>query len=331
MLTEKQLEVLINIEEDVQLKAAQLSMLCGEYRTNQTRVLRHFEPLTAPLRRIIFAGAQKRQYIETQLIWLERIIFLHERRGSSNRLSPQELRGVEQELMLPVQRAMQDCYQQLSILTKEELAVLRNYECPPEQALETMTMVLRVRGDEDTRWSTVRVVLSESYFFTFFISRSQTLLQQPLADDVFEELERFCVLPEHAPEALASISVPLGALGQWLYAVRDYYRVKRILAPPSKPLTRDEKQQMMTRLRHELQSVKESIQLATEKLKEQQQEIVRKLVDVRNEYDDTMCPLHDSLEKKTAAFIKVLGNKGQTAEGDAEELEEEEDQDVTKE
>lgn len=313
MLTEEQVKKLISIEGDVQHKAAQLSVLCGEYRINIARVLQHYEPMMAPLRAVVFAGAQQIQHIETQLLWHERIIVLQELRGGSLKLPPHELRAAEEEIMQPVRRAMQDSYQQLSVLTREELAVLRNYECPPEQALTTMAMVMRVRGDEDTEWSTVQAVLSESYFFTFFISRAQTLLRQPLVADVLEALERHCALPEHSPEALARISVPLGAIGQWLYAVRDHYRARAIVASSAPPLAMDERRKTITRLRYELQSVRENVRQAKEKLQDTEQDILRKLVVVRNEYDDTMCSIHDSLEKKAAAFVKVFGATNDTA------------------
>ncbi|RNF24643.1 uncharacterized protein Tco025E_02470 [Trypanosoma conorhini] len=314
MLTEKQLAALVNIEGDVQLKAAQLSMLCCEYRTNLTRVLLCFEPLMAPLRSIIFSGVQKRKYIETQLIWLERIIVLQERRGGARKLPLSELQAVEKDLMIPVQRAMQDSYQQLDVVNKEELAVLRNYECPPDQALATMAMAMRVRGEEDTRWSTVQVVLSDSYFFTFFISRAQTLLKQPLAEEIQEELEVYCSSPDHAPEALALISVPLAAVGQWLWALRDYYRVKRIATMPDPPLSVEERRQTVTRLRYELQSIKDNMSSAAEEMQKLQDQIIRRTLEVRNEYDDTMCPLHDSLVKKTEEFIQTLEGKQPPAE-----------------
>ncbi|KEG15659.1 hypothetical protein DQ04_00011260 [Trypanosoma grayi] len=317
VLNEQQLATLVNIEGDVQLKAAQLGMLCNEYHTNLDRVMLHYEPLMTPLRNIIFAGVQKRRCIETKLVWLERIIVMQERRGGSRLLPQRELQAIERDLMLPVQKAMQDSYQKLHIVTKEELTVLREYECPPRQALSTMEMALRVRGDEDTRWSTVQVVLSESYFFTFFISRAQTLLQQPLPDGVLEELETYCYSPEHAPDVLAQLSVPLGAIGQWLWAVCDHYRVKKIVESPDPNTTVEERRQMVTRLRHELQAIKEGMDTAAEELQRLQEEAMRKVVEVRNEYDDTMCPLHDVLEKKTEDFIKALGGNEVDADGES--------------
>ncbi|ESL11065.1 hypothetical protein TRSC58_01194 [Trypanosoma rangeli SC58] len=318
MLTEKQLAALVSIEGDVQLKAAQLSMLCCEYRMNLTRVLLYYEPFMAPLRTVIFSGTERRKYIETQLIWLERIIVLQERRGGTRTLPLRELQAVENDLMIPVHRAMQDSYQRLDIVTKEELAVLRNYECPPEQALATMSMALRVRGDEDVRWSTVQVVLSDSYFFTFFISRAQTLLKQPLAEDVQEELEAYCSSPDHTPEALALISVPLAAIGQWLWALRDYYRVKKIAKLPDPPISLEERRQTVTRLRYELQSIKDNMSSAVEEMQKLQDQIIRRTVKVRNEYDDTMCPLHDSLVKRTEEFVHTLEGKEPTAEEQVE-------------
>ncbi|PWU93394.1 hypothetical protein C3747_296g18 [Trypanosoma cruzi] len=328
MLTEKQLTALLSIEGDVQLKAAQLSMLCCEYRTNLTRVLLHYEPLMAPLRSITFAGLQKVKYIETQLTWLERVIVLQERRGGSKMLPPRELQAIENDLMINVRKEMQESYQQLDVTTKEELAVLRNYECPPKQALVTMAMAMRVRGEEDTRWSNVQVVLSENYFFTFFISRAQALLLRPLADDVLEELEVYCSSPDHAPEALALVSVPLAAIGRWLWAVRDHYRVKKIVLLPDPPITVDERRQMVKRLRNELQINKENMRSASEELNKLQEQAVRRTVEVRNEYDDTMCPLHDSFEKKTAEFIKVLEGKDVAAEEKVNEPRQEEEEEA---
>ncbi|KAH9598996.1 hypothetical protein LSM04_005499 [Trypanosoma melophagium] len=321
-LTDEQLASLLSIEGDVQLKAAQLGMLCNEYRVNLERVLYHYEPLMAPLRAIIYAGGQKQQYIETQLVWLERVIVLQERRGGTLTVPLRQLKAIEDDLMLSVNKALQASYQKLDVVTREELAVLRDYECPPPAALATMAMALRVRDDEDTEWSTVRVVLSESYFFTFFISRAQTLLHRPLPPDVADALEGFCAAAAHDPTALARLSTPLAAIGAWLYAVRDYHRVRRLCDPSRPPAPVEEQRRTVAQLRHELQALKDNMQSAAEELERLQEEIRRKMFEVRSEYDDTMCTLHDALEKKTEDFVKVLGGD----EVDAEEVSNKEEQ-----
>ncbi|ORC93264.1 uncharacterized protein TM35_000011410 [Trypanosoma theileri] len=328
-LTDEQLASLLSIEGDVQLKAAQLGMLCNEYRVNLERVLYHYEPLMAPLRAIIYAGGQKQQYIETQLVWLERVIVLQERRGGTLTVPLRELKAIEDDLMLPVNKALRASYQQLDVVTREELAVLRDYECPPPAALATMAMALRVREDEDTEWSTVRVVLSESYFFTFFISRAQTLLQRPLPPDVADALEGYCAAPAHAPAALARVSVPLAAIGAWLHAVRDYHRVRRLCDPSLPPVAVEERRRTVALLRHELQALKEDMHSAAEELQKLQQQITRKMFEVRSEYDDTMCTLHDVLEKKTEDFVKVLG--GEELDPEEESNKEEQNQQEQKE
>ncbi|RHW68980.1 hypothetical protein DPX39_100034500 [Trypanosoma brucei equiperdum] len=317
----QQLAALADIEGDVQMKAAQLGLLSSEYRANIARVLHHYEPQAATFRTIIYASEQKRKAVERELVWTERIALLQEQRCGTTIVSTRDLMVLEREPLHPVECSLKECYQKLENVAYNELCVLRNYEYPPRQAVATMRMIMRVRGEEDLSWENVQVVLSENYFYTFFVSRMRTLLQKRLPDDVLEELEQYCLNPEHAPEALAVVSVPLGVIGSLLHTVRDYFQVMDLVKRPVEPMSVEERRKKASELRRALQTLKEDAATATEGMADLKARIASKFVTVRDEYDDTMCPLHDDLEKKTEDFLKVLSGdipaeEGATGEGE---------------
>nr|CCC93482.1 conserved hypothetical protein [Trypanosoma congolense IL3000] len=300
------LSLLAEIEGDVQMRAAQLGLLSSEYRANISRVLYHYEPRVANLQAIVYASEHRRRAIERELVWLERIITLQERRSTQSLLPMRDVVTIEKEILLPIESRLKEWYQKVQNVTSTELSILRNYECPPRQAVSTMKMLMLVRGEDDLSWENVQVVLSENYFFTFFVSRMQKVLQNPLSSGVEDELEKYCIAAEHSPEALAVVSVPLGVIGGLLHAINDYYGAKKLMKLPTQPLTIDERRKRVAVLRDELLNLREDANVATEEISKLKSSIAARFSTVRNEYDDTMCPLHEDLEKKTEDFLRAL-------------------------
>ncbi|KAG8346087.1 hypothetical protein TRVL_03088 [Trypanosoma vivax] len=313
-VTPKQVTTLVGLEDDVRTASTQLGLLGSEYRSNVMRVLCDYELHLAPQRRIIYSSEQKRKDIEREIVWQEHAIMCQNRRASTIPLPLVEVQAIEKELMVPVHKSLEQSYALLEAVTREDLTTLREYTCPPTQVLTTMEMVMQVRGEEDFSWSNLQVVLSEGYFFSFFVSRAQYLLHRPLPGEVLEQLTQFCFLPENSPELLSVISVPLGALGHWLHSVRSYYKVKDIIARATEAIPVEERHKTVNRLRHELQQVKEDALAARDQLNKLKEQLGRQVVSVRHEYDDTMCTLHEVLEKKTEDFIKVLAGESLTTE-----------------
>lgn len=223
---------LAQIEEHVDIRAAHLGYLHAEYTANRHRVEHYFEPRLRPLQHIVYASAEKCKLVEMQLAYLERKIVAQDRKGGTF-IEVRDMREAAEELMTHARSALLRSYEMINNCPEDKLKTISNYDSPPDEALETMYMVMRLRGEPDCSWTASQVFLSSTYFTVFFSTRSDSLLKTKdmLEEELMEELEQYCLDATHAVPVLYQSSQPIGCLGQWLHAVRDYYRVKMVTAP----------------------------------------------------------------------------------------------------
>lgn len=231
--------MLMELENKVELHSAALSHLRSEYNANVDRVLSHFEPELRPLRQVISVLTEKMDLIRRRIAWLEvraEARVAYEKDDNNRGKTFDERKDMQSRVsawIKDAQSALESSYDAIRNCPPESLAMLSNYDCPPDAALATTRMVQQLRKDLDCSWAAARVLVSHNYFTAFFVPRAETMVRQcPLLDEQhMMQLEWFCAQPQYSVKALYASSTPIGCLGQWLHAVRDYYRVKLITAP----------------------------------------------------------------------------------------------------
>ncbi|CBZ30178.1 conserved hypothetical protein [Leishmania mexicana MHOM/GT/2001/U1103] len=233
---EQEEQDLAALEDNVEAHAVQLGYLHTEYTLNKTRVCQHYEPRLEPLRVITYATAQKEALIAFQIEWLERKIVMQERRSQGGQfIETRDMKPAAEEYQKKAQQSLLRCYEHISECPEDALHIISQYVCPPEEAIETMELVMKVRGEppEACTWEASQVLFSHTYFHEFFATRSEGLLKKYdlLSDELMTEVEGFCADPHHSVSALYRISIPIGCMGEWLHSIRNYYRVKLVTAP----------------------------------------------------------------------------------------------------
>lgn len=222
------------LEEDVELKAAQLGFLHEEYISNMEKIIYFYQPMLLPRLAIALENAEKKKFVQSQILWLEKKLVEQEKRlRVGTFVEARDMLHYAEEEMKPAKESLRDVYEAFENCSSEALKTMSHYSFPPETAMETMRMVLRVRGEEDCSWVASQVLLTNTYFKDFFVNRSEAMLKikDVLEEDVFEELERYCEKPEHAVEELYKVSEPIGVFGKWLRAIRDFYRIRYYTSP----------------------------------------------------------------------------------------------------
>lgn len=222
------------LEEDVELKAAQLGYLHEEYIANMEKIVYFYQPQLLPRLAIVNENQEKINFVKDQIAWLEKKVIEQEKKLRVGVfVETRDMRSFAEDALRPVKEELADAYEAFDKCSDTSLVMMSNYSCPPDVAIETMRMVMRVRGEEDDSWKASQVLLTNNYFKAFFVSRSESMMKtKDLLDEaLMEELERYCEKPEHSVEQLYKSSEPIGVLGQWLRAIRNFYRVRFYTAP----------------------------------------------------------------------------------------------------
>lgn len=222
------------LEEDVELKAAQLGYLHEEYIANMEKIIYFYQPQLLPRLATVNENKEKMAFVKDQIEWLEKKMIAQEQKLRVGIfVEARDMKSFADDAMRPVMDELADAYESFDKCSDSALVMMSNYSCPPDVAIETMRMVMRVRGEEDDSWKASQVLLTNNYFKAFFVSRSESLMKTKdlLDEPLMEELERYCEQPEHAVEQLYKSSEPIGVLGNWLRAIRNFYRVRYYTAP----------------------------------------------------------------------------------------------------
>jgi len=256
--------------------------------------------LTAPLHAVVFACHDELALLELRVAWLERKIVLMSQKGHRYNEAA-DTAPVKKELKDALQPTFEDAFRAMEAATKEELEVLRSYEHPPEIVLKTIEAIMQLRGEEDHTWAASRVMLSETYYRSFFVYKARLRAKQPVDEDTLRMLEAYCLNSDTTPEKVALVSGPCAAMAAYLRAVRDLTRIEMVCAP---------RVQTVPQLQAELEEVQKAIQrnkdevAGTEKTLETLQEELRgRLTELQRRYDDTMVPLQEMFFDDAAACI----------------------------
>lgn len=278
-------------EDKVNASARDMGRLRGEFAFNLRKLQDSYYPRVFPYLNAVHMNSYYQQLLDAEIQWLEKkVVAMEQHKASFFEL--RDLATARKELFDSLNPLFEEAFLTLEQVTRDELAVLRGYDNPPQVVLDTIATVMTVRGEDDTSLEAARVMLSETYYYCFFISKCRSRVKMPLEEAQANALEKFLLNPESTPANVARASTPCGAMAKWLAALNLYFHYERITEP--KKTTLDETKDELMALRLRLQEKREEIRGAKEKLDELNDEMRAAERDLRDRYDLTMVPLHDS-------------------------------------
>eukprot|EP00995_Heteronema_vittatum_P009136 NODE_442_length_1377_cov_210.312500_g321_i0.p1 GENE.NODE_442_length_1377_cov_210.312500_g321_i0~~NODE_442_length_1377_cov_210.312500_g321_i0.p1 ORF type:complete len:308 (-),score=99.07 NODE_442_length_1377_cov_210.312500_g321_i0:394-1317(-) len=277
-------------QDNVNNRANQMGRLKVEFDHNINKLADSYYPKMRPLRVQVYRSIHEQHFIEKEIQWKEAILSKMYKMPNFQE-SVHMAREREDELMQLMPK-FQDAISSLEALTPADMQVLRKYEHPPELVLLTMEATLILKGEYNTDWEEAKVMLSDAYFFSFFIQRAKNYDKDNIADEVMTKLEQYMLNPDFEPAVVSEASIPCGALCKWVRAIYDYGRTKRIIKVNG--LGADDIQGDVDRLKEQLYLKREEVAGAEKKLSGLQNELEERRRDLKLRYDQTMDPLQET-------------------------------------
>jgi hypothetical protein len=277
-------------EQDVELKSNHLGRLRSEFIMNANTLRNSYVPKTAPLIAAVFQSSEVQKHLETRISWLEKKVVAMEQKRSTF-FEPRDMALAKKGAFDLLNPRFEDAFASLEAVTKEELAVLRGYEHPPQVVQDTIQTVMLIRGEEDATWEASKIMLSETYYYSFFVYKARSRSKQSITPEINDALCNYCIQPDNVPENVLLISRPCGAMAKWLRVLRDFYQLQEITEP--KVVSLEEVKNELLSLRLQLQQKKEDILGAEKRLAELRDDLEGQLADLRNHTDETLLPLQD--------------------------------------
>ena len=296
---------LYEAEREVELRSNHLGRLNNEYSANVNTLENHYAPKMAPLSAAVYRGKQEQADMECRVRWLEKKVVVMEQKRHSF-LEGRDLAPLRKEALDSLVPAIQEACAVLESATKEELAVLRGYENPPQLVVDTITVVLQLRGEEDLSWDAAKIMLSETYYYSFFVYKTRTRVKQEISSEVYEVLCKYCDSVQYTPASMMLVSRPCGGMSLWLHAVRDYFRMQMVSEPH--PQSIDAVKSDLHELRTKLQQKKEDTLETEKKLQVLQNELAGELMKLRDKYDETLLPLQELFFEAHQRFNAVYAS-----------------------
>ena len=292
-----------SMEDDIQVQSKYMGRLKGEFTANRNKLRESYWPKMNPLHTAVYMSGEIQRSMETEIEWMEKKVVMMENL-KSHFIEIRDMSATKKKMFDALQPRFEDAYLSLESVTKEELAILRGYEHPPQIVLDTMGVVMVLRNEEDPKWEDAKLILSETYFFAFFISKCRHAHKQEFSEEQLDALQRYLLSPESAPDAVAAVSVPCGAIAKWLRALHDFFVLTRITTPKS--LTLEELKDALIAKRKALQQKKEDIAEAQDKLKALSEDLAFQEKQLIQRYDETMIPLQENFFEATHKFNDVF-------------------------
>jgi hypothetical protein len=300
-------------ENEINDKVRDMGRLRGEYAFNLRKLRDGYYPRVYPYLNAVHMDKYYQDLLASEIAWLEKkVIAMEQFKGSFFEL--RDLAAAKKELFDSLNPRFEEALLGMEKVTREELAVLRGYENPPQVVLDTIATVMTVRGEEDTSLEAAKIILSETYYYSFFVSKCRSRIKQELTPKQADALERYLLNPESDPENVARASIPCGAMAQWLAALNLVHHYQRITEPTKETL--DQVKERLMCLRLKLQEKREGIRDAKEKLDELNAEMLAAERNLRDRYDLTMVPLHDTFLEAHDSFNKTFSSPKKCPEGD---------------
>jgi hypothetical protein len=281
---------LLRAEEDIEVKSSNLGLLRNEFVLNLDTLQSQYYPKMAPVNAVVFVCREDQSLLGLKIAWQEKKLVMMEQRKHKF-MESVDMAPFKKELLDSLSPSFEEAYRAMDAVTKQELEVLRNYEHPPDAVLRTIGVVMALRGEEDRSWASAKVMLSETYYYSFFAYKARMRTKQPLEQATMEELEKYCSEPEMTPEAVLAVSPPCGAMSKWLRALRDLTRIELVSA--ARRQTADEAREELRSLQENLQRKRDDAAVAEKRLGELLEERNAKIAELRGRYDNTMLPLQE--------------------------------------
>lgn len=282
--------MLRHAEQQIDVQSSNLGLLRNEFMLNLDTLQSQYFPKMSPVQAVVFVCHDEQALLELKISWQEKKIVTMEQRGNKF-LEGVDMAPKKKELVDSILPVLEDAYLAMDSVTKEELEVLRGYEHPPELVQKTINTLMVIRGEEDRSWAAAKVMLSETYYYSFFVYKAKMRVRQPVEGEALQALEAFCADPETTEGLVAKISRPCGTMTKWLRALRDFVRVDRVTA--QKRQTPDEAREELKSLQEQLRLKKEDVAVAEKRLEALQEELKAKVAELRSRYDETMLPLQE--------------------------------------
>lgn len=293
------------MEDDIHVQSEYMGKLKSEFTSNRNKLRESYWPKLSPLHATVYMAGRIQRDIQREIEWLEKKVVMMESL-KSHFIEVRDMAPQKKRMLDDLQPSFREAYLRLEQVTRDELATLRSYDHPPQIVLDIMDLVMVLRNDQERGWEDMKLLLSDTYFFAFFISKCKSAHKQEYSADQLESLRRFLMKPESSVDAVLTVSTPCGAIAQWLHALYDFFFVNQITAPSDKPVTVEELKDILTQRRKALQESKESVSDAHENMHALTEELKQKEKELRSRYDETMIPLQEAFFDATSKFNDVF-------------------------
>eukprot|EP01062_Namystynia_karyoxenos_P065843 TRINITY_DN598_c0_g1_i1.p1 TRINITY_DN598_c0_g1~~TRINITY_DN598_c0_g1_i1.p1 ORF type:complete len:358 (+),score=151.40 TRINITY_DN598_c0_g1_i1:105-1076(+) len=286
-------------EDALNARADQMARLKTEFDHNLNKLTESYYPKMRPLKVQVYHSLQQRRMLEKKIEWLGLVTDrMRSKDGAWD--EARDLRPDRDAFLHQTAPQFDDAIDALQDLRKEDLAVMRKYEHPPQLVLETMEAVMILRNEERFGWEDAKFLLCDTYFFSFFVSKAKNYDKDNIPEELLQRLDKFMHSPDFEPAVVAEASVPCGALCKWIRALYEYASLRRLSEP--KKRTMDEVQDELRRAREELQAKKEETSGAEQKLAGLQREFELRRRDLKARYDECMDPLQEMFLEAHAQY-----------------------------
>ena len=282
-------------EQDIELKSAQMGRLKAEYTVNVNNLRLAYAPKSLPYKTAVYQASVYQQELATRIQWLEATVVAMERQKNSF-IAGRDMAATRQAMADAIAPALDEVFAAMEGLSKDELAVMRSYDNPPQAAMATVQTLMAIRGEEGSTWEQSKVIFSETYYYTFFISKAKNRHRYgEFTDEQGDAIAQYVMAPEYQPDAVALISRPCGVFSRWIHLLYQHYLIAQITssAAMAKITGVEAAKEELTRLRLESQQKRHDTVGVEATLQALDDELHQRLGDLKAKYDDTMVPLQE--------------------------------------
>lgn len=218
------------VRDTIGQRADEMGRCKSRYDLEVNALNASYDPRTQQLRAQLYATAHATRYLQRELEWKKKVIETRRARGAQFD-EASDLRVARSEALAEAREMFRDAIVALDALRPADLAVLRRYSAPPPLVWLALEAVLKLGGEWQPTWDDAQVILTDNYFFGFYVPRARQFdLDGGITDEVLADLEPNMRNPDFLTEIVARASVPCAALCKFARSVYEYGRVSRIVA-----------------------------------------------------------------------------------------------------
>ena len=156
-------------ENEINETARDMGRLRGEYAFNLRKLQDGFYPRVFPYLNAVHMNNHYQDMISAEIGWLEnKVVAMEQYKGAFFEL--RDMASAKKELFDSLQPMFEEALIGMERVTREELSVLRGYDNPPPVVLDTIATVMSVRGETACSLEAAKVILAETYYYSFFVT-----------------------------------------------------------------------------------------------------------------------------------------------------------------